>query len=43
LATAAPAAPAAADPRSLQGRDLLTLADFTGPELRTILDRAHEL
>ncbi|MBI3971187.1 MAG: ornithine carbamoyltransferase [Chloroflexi bacterium] len=29
--------------RSLRGCDLLTLADFTGPELRAILDRAHEL
>ncbi len=28
---------------SLQGRDLLSLRDFTGPEIRCILDRAHEL
>ncbi|MGH2355929.1 MAG: ornithine carbamoyltransferase [Chloroflexota bacterium] len=46
MATAAPAAPAvaaAAPAESLVGRDLLSLADFSGPELRTILDRAHEL
>jgi ornithine carbamoyltransferase len=43
LATVSAVAPVAADPRSLQGRDLLSLAEFTGPELRTILDRAHAL
>jgi len=36
-------APAAAGPGTLQGRDLLTLYDFTGPEIRTILNRAREL
>jgi ornithine carbamoyltransferase len=36
-------APAAADPRLLKGRDLLSLADFTGPEIRTILARGREL
>lgn len=37
------AAPQAADPRTLRGRDLLNLLDFTAAELRTLLDRAHEL
>ena len=37
------AAPVAADPRSLKGRDLLTLKDFSGPEIRSVLDRAREL
>jgi ornithine carbamoyltransferase len=35
--------PLAADPRSLKGRDLLCLLDFTAAEVRTILDHAHEL
>lgn len=43
MATAEPLAPVAADPGSLAGRDLLTLADFSGAEIRIILDRAHEL
>jgi ornithine carbamoyltransferase len=43
LATAERAAPAAADPRTLAGRDLLSLADFDGSEIRAILDRAHAL
>jgi ornithine carbamoyltransferase len=38
-AAQAPAAP----PESLAGRDLISLADFSGPELRTILQRAHQL
>jgi len=38
-AQAAPAAP----PESLAGRDLISLADFSGPELRAILQRAHQL
>src|SRR5207237_4955162 len=28
---------------SLKESDLLSLNEFTGPEIRTILDRAHEL
>ncbi|MDQ3703559.1 MAG: ornithine carbamoyltransferase [Chloroflexota bacterium] len=40
--TAPPATPAA-PAESLEGRDVLTLADFTGLELRSILDRAHQL
>jgi ornithine carbamoyltransferase len=46
LATVEPAArPAAqaAPPESLAGRDLISLADFSGPELRTILQRAQQL
>jgi ornithine carbamoyltransferase len=49
LATVEPAArPAAqtapaAPPESLSGRDLISLADFSGPELRAILQRAHQL
>src|SRR5204862_7553862 len=37
------AAPVAADAQSLQGRDLLSLRDYTGPEIRRILDLAGEL
>ena len=36
-------APAAVDPGALRGRDLLTLDEFAGAEIRTILDRAREL
>ncbi len=46
MPTAEPAAfPVTAAPsaESLEGRDVLTLADFTGAELRAILDRAHQL
>jgi ornithine carbamoyltransferase len=48
LATAEPAAPpapsgAVAPPESLAGRDLISLADFSGPELLTILQRARQL
>jgi ornithine carbamoyltransferase len=38
------AAPARSAPSgSLKGRDLLSLKDFSGPEISAILDRAHEL
>lgn len=44
MATAGPAAaPLAAERPSLKGRDVLSLADLTGPEMRTVLDRAQEL
>jgi ornithine carbamoyltransferase len=48
LATAEPAAPpappgAVAPPESLAGRDLISLADYSGPELLTILQRARQL
>jgi ornithine carbamoyltransferase len=33
----------AADPTTLAGRDLLSLADFSPAELRLLLDRAHEV
>lgn len=35
-------APAAA-PETLKGRDFLTIADYSAPEIRTLLDRAREL
>ncbi|HEX2516748.1 MAG TPA: hypothetical protein VH257_18735, partial [Chloroflexota bacterium] len=49
MATADPAAPpvapvaALASPESLAGRDVLSLADFSGPEILTILQRAQQL
>jgi ornithine carbamoyltransferase len=42
VATAVPAPPAA-ESGSLRGRDLLSLSDFSGAEIRAILDRAHAL
>jgi len=42
-AVRAPARVAPAPAESLKGRDLLTLAEYSAAELRTILDRAHEL
>lgn len=38
-----PAAQAAAEPGSLIGRDLTSLADFSGAEIRAILNHAREL
>lgn len=43
MAVAESPAPAAAGPRSLLGRDLLSLADFSGEEIQAVLDRAFLL